>query len=234
MPARLPASAADIICPAFYPDLRFSAATAPGSRLLKADYAASPTAVDHTVDAAFRNGWALATLPRKSVLRNDRELAAAAAEVARNVLARNTARVYDEHTGLDRVVAPERVAIGASHRDQVAAINRALAALHVDGVVVDTANRLQGREFDVVIAWHPLSGQAEAGAFHLDVGRMCVLTTRHRHACIVIARDGIAELLDASVPIGQGVLGDPVDRSISGWEAHLLMLDHLDQYRTAL
>ena len=63
---------------------------------------------------------------------------------------------------------------------------------------------------------------------------MCVLTTRHRHACIVIARDGIGELLDASVPVGEGLLGDPVDRSISGWEAHLLMLDHLEQARVQL
>ena len=28
-------------------------------------------------------------------------------------------------------------------------------------VVVDTANKLQGLEFDVVVAWHPLAGLIE-------------------------------------------------------------------------
>ena len=231
---RLPAVAADIVRTAFYPDLAFGAATEHGARLLRADPVRTPGTIDGAVDAAFAGGWSLATLPRRSVLRNDRELADAAAAVARNVLERNTVRIEDEHTGLAKTITADRIAIGASHRDQVAAVNRALSRLGVTGVVVDTANRLQGREYDVVIAWHPLSGQAEVGAFHLDVGRMCVLTTRHRHACIVIARDGIGELLDASVPVGEGILGDVVDRSISGWEAHLLMLDHLEQNRVPL
>ena len=65
------------------------------------------------------------------------------------------------------------------------------------GITVDTANRLQGREFDVTIVLHPLSGRRDATAFHLEAGRLCVLTSRHRHACIVVARAGIAELLDA-------------------------------------
>lgn len=231
---RLPASAADIVRPAFYPDLHFAAATEPGARLLRADEVHHPGAIDLAVDLALASGWVLATLPRKAVRRNDRELAEAAALFAKNLLARNTSRAHDEDTRLARQLSPNRIAIGASHRDQVAAVNRALDRAQVSGVVVDTANRLQGREFDVVIAWHPLSGQAEVGAFQLDVGRMCVLTTRHRHACIVLARDGIAELLDGSVPIGEGVLGESVDRSISGWEAHLLLLDHLDTLKVDL
>ncbi|WP_432644254.1 hypothetical protein [Nocardia cyriacigeorgica] len=47
-------------------------------------------------------------------------------------------------------------------------------------VAVNTANRLQGPEFEVVIVVHPLSGRRDATAFHLEAGRLCVLTSRHR------------------------------------------------------
>src|ERR1700730_9622283 len=73
-----------------------------------------------------------------------------------------------------------------------------------------TANRLQGREFDVTIVLHPLSGRRDATAFHLEAGRLCVLASRHRHACIVVSRAGIADLLDAHLwdePIHLGVRG---------------------------
>ncbi|WP_333481891.1 AAA domain-containing protein [Nocardia farcinica] len=66
-----------------------------------------------------------------------------------------------------------------------------------DVVAVNTANRLQGREFEVVIVVHPLSGHRDATAFHLEAGRLCVLTSRHRQACIVVAREGITDLLDS-------------------------------------
>ena len=83
---------------------------------------------------------------------------------------------------------------------------------------VDTANRLQGAEFEVTIVLHPLSGRRDATAFHLEAGRLCVLTSRHRHACIVVARAGIADLLDAhpsDEPIHLGVPAKFPD----GWEA---------------
>ena len=93
-------------------------------------------------------------------------------------------------------VTASRIAIGTAHRDQAKAVRAGLGGALAD-VTVDTANRLQGREFDVVIVLHPLSGRRDATAFHLEAGRLCVLTSRHRHACIVVARAGIPELLDA-------------------------------------
>ena len=84
---------------------------------------------------------------------------------------------------------------------------------------VDTANRLQGAEFAVTIVVHPLSGRRDATAFHLEAGRLCVLASRHRHACIVVARAGIADLLDAhpsDEPIHLGVQAKFPD----GWEAN--------------
>jgi hypothetical protein len=94
------------------------------------------------------------------------------------------------------------------------------------GVTVDTANRLQGREYDLTIVLHPLSGRRDATAFHLESGRLCVLTSRHRHACVVVARAGIAELLDAHPSTEPMHLNVPV-KFPDGWEANQAILAHL-------
>jgi hypothetical protein len=73
-------------------------------------------------------------------------------------------------------VTASRIAIGAAHRDQVAAIRSFLPPS--SEITVDTANPLQGREYDVTIVLHPLSGRRDATAFHLESGRRCVLTSR--------------------------------------------------------
>jgi len=98
------------------------------------------------------------------------------------------------------------------------------------GIRVDTANRLQGREFEIVIVVHPLSGRREATAFHLEAGRLCVLTSRHRQACIVVARQGITDLLDSHPST------DPVHLSVpakfpDGWEANQVIMAKLAGHR---
>ncbi|WP_408058120.1 hypothetical protein [Verrucosispora sioxanthis] len=93
-------------------------------------------------------------------------------------------------------------------------------------ITVDTANRLQGREYDVTIVLHPLSGRRDATAFHLESGRLCVLTSRHRHACLVVARAGIGDLLDAHPSTEAPQLDVPV-RFPDGWEANQAILAHL-------
>ena len=99
------------------------------------------------------------------------------------------------------------------------------------GVAVDTANRLQGREFDVTVVLHPLSGRRDATAFHLETGRLCVLASRHRHACVVVCRAGVTDLLDdhpSAEPVHLGVTVKFPD----GWEANHAVLAHLAEHRT--
>jgi len=79
---------------------------------------------------------------------------------------------------------------------------------------------------------HPLSGRRDATAFHLEAGRLCVLASRHRQACVVVARAGIRDLLDehpGSVPVH---LNEPV-RFPDGWAAHQTMLAHLEEHRVS-
>lgn len=79
-----------------------------------------------------------------------------------------------------RVLDAGDIAIGIAHRDQADLVRAALARTgrpYIAQIAVDTANRLQGREFEVVIVAHPLSGRRDATAFHLEARRLCVLTS---------------------------------------------------------
>ncbi|MEY9939314.1 AAA domain-containing protein [Streptacidiphilus sp. MAP5-3] len=238
---RLPASAAPLISDAFYPFTPFRAGTGPGDRRLLLGAPApltTPTlpgtltrrlaaAADEVLDVAAASGWGLLELPPRHTVRTDPEAVAAVAAVVARLLARGGSTLSER--GEEQLTA-DRVAVGTAHRDQASAVRAALAALGVGGVTVDTANRLQGREYDVTVVLHPLSGRPDATAFHLETGRLCVLTSRHRHACVVVARAGIPELLDehpSAEPVQLGVTLKFPD----GWEANQAVLEHLGPHR---
>lgn len=234
---RLPASAAPLISAAFYPYTPFRSGTGPGERRLAASVRADGTPVDAAIDEAVESGWALLELPARHTVRTDPQAVAAVAAVVRRLLDRGLTAHSEQGSA---PVAPGRIAVGTAHRDQAAAVRQALAALDVPvdpaagpAVTVDTANRLQGREYDVTVVLHPLSGRPDATAFHLETGRLCVLASRHRHACIVVARAGIAELLDehpSTEPVQLGVAVKFPD----GWEANHAVLAHLASHRVPL
>jgi hypothetical protein len=227
---RLPASAAPVISEAFYPFTGFTSATTEGDRRL--GWNTRPfgmTGVDRVLETAAETGWALYELGHRHTLPTDAQAVRACAELAARLLARG-AVTESERSAEPLPVTPERIAVGVAHRAQAAAVHRALREFGVTGVVADTANRLQGREFDVMIMLHPLSGRRDATAFHLEAGRLCVLASRHRHACVVVARAGIPELLDAH-PCAEPVhLGVPV-KFPDGWAAHHSFLAHLSGHR---
>ncbi|MEW1926792.1 AAA domain-containing protein [Streptomyces sp. NPDC088360] len=232
---RLPASAAPTISQAFYPFTDFTAGTGAGTRSL--DFSTTrfgSTRLDETLATAFSTGWALHELPRRHVPRTDTETIQTAADLADRLLIRGAVATCERNRD-GRTLSAADIAIGVAHRDQADLVRAALARTgnpSAPGVAVDTANRLQGREFEVVIVVHPLSGRRDATAFHLEAGRLCVLASRHRQACIVVAREGIADLLDSHPST------DPVHLSVpakfpDGWEANHVMLAKLAQHRVA-
>ncbi|HEU5333715.1 MAG TPA: AAA domain-containing protein [Actinocrinis sp.] len=233
---RLPASAAPLVSAAFYPFTPFEAGTGEADRSLKLSgvdggSGAGADRVDRALDLAADAGWSLYELPARHTVRTDAEALDACAALAARLLERG-AVAFDPSYGDGRPVGPDRIAIGAAHRDQVAGIRLALDryGAATRAVTVDTANRLQGREYDVTIVLHPLSGRRDASAFHLETGRLCVLLSRHRHACVVVARAGIAELLDAHPHTEPVHLGVPV-KFPDGWEAHQAVLAHLAGFK---
>ncbi|MEU4239704.1 AAA family ATPase [Actinoplanes sp. NPDC026619] len=219
---RLPHSAAGVVAEAFYPFTGFRSGTGPGDRTLA--FASGKEELDDVLDTAAATGWGLHRLPQRFTIRTDAEAAAACAALAARAVARQGVTVSEAG---ERPLTAQRIAIGAAHRDQAAAI-RAQLPPEAAGVTVDTANRLQGREYDLTIVLHPLSGRRDATAFHLESGRLCVLTSRHRHACVVVARDGIAELLDEHPSTEPVHLNVPV-KFPDGWEANQAILSHLNR-----
>ncbi|MDX6348841.1 MAG: hypothetical protein QOF84_3631 [Streptomyces sp.] len=223
---RLPASAAPLVSDAFYPYTPFRSGTGPEDRRLSFGVPSDGSGPDRVLDEAAASGWGLLELPARHTPRTDPEAVRAVALVVRRLLDRGGVAVSERGTS---PLTADRVAVGTAHRDQAAAVRAALAEVGVGGVAVDTANRLQGREFDVTVVLHPLSGRPDATAFHLETGRLCVLASRHRHACIVVCRAGVAELLDehpSTEPVQLGVTVKFPD----GWEANHAVLAHLAEH----
>jgi hypothetical protein len=223
---RLPATAAPVVSAAFYPFAPFVSGTSLEERTLSfrtSSLGRDP--VDAVLSSAASTGWGYYELPARNALRTDREAVAACVSVAQRLLERGAVASSLDSSAVNEPVTPLRIAIGTAHRDQAAVIRSLLPSV-CDGVTVDTANRLQGREFDVTIVLHPLSGRLDATAFHLESGRLCVLTSRHRHACVVVARAGIQELLDAHPSTEPVHLNVPV-KFPDGWEANQSILTHL-------
>ncbi|MFF4169861.1 AAA domain-containing protein [Streptomyces sp. NPDC001744] len=228
---RLPASAAPLVSDAFYPYTPFRSGTGHGDRRLSFGVPSDGSGPDRVLDEAAESGWGLLELPARHTPRTDPEAVGAVALVVRRLLDRGGAAV-SERSEHPVPLTPARIAVGTAHRDQAAAVRAALAELGVTGVTVDTANRLQGREYDVTVVLHPLSGRPDATAFHLETGRLCVLASRHRHACVVVCRAGVAELLDehpSTEPVRLGAVVSFPD----GWEANHAVLSHLEEHRVA-
>ncbi|MCG7205891.1 AAA family ATPase [Streptomyces arenae] len=228
---RLPASAAPLVSGAFYPYTPFRSGTGHGDRRLSFSVPADGSGPDRVIDEAAESGWGLLELPARHTPRTDPEAVRAVATVVRRLLDRGGAAVSERSPDPTPLTA-DRVAVGTAHRDQAAAVRAALAELGVSEVTVDTANRLQGREYDVTVVLHPLSGRPDATAFHLETGRLCVLASRHRHACIVVCRAGVTDLLDA-YPSTEPVQLGTVVKFPDGWEANHTVLAHLTEHRVS-
>ena len=231
---RLPPSAAGVVSRAFYPTASFEPGTAESDRSLMLASRRPSRGIRHAneaLEAGSANGWAYIELPEKFTVRGDDEVAAALAQVVSTALKRG-ALVVDELTPAGRELAPRDVAVIAAHNDQVQAVRYQLHALGVDPdvVTVSTANKIQGREYDLVAVWHPLAGRRDATAFHLEAGRMCVMLSRHRQACVVVGRQG-AESILSEFPDSDPVFLDEPEKFPDGWQANFEVLQHLEAHR---
>ena len=68
------------------------------------------------------------------------------------------------------------------------------------GLKVDTPERLQGLEFKVFFAVHPLSSSTNPSAFDLETGRLCVMASRHQIALVMFSREHVLTSLDTQLP----------------------------------
>lgn len=217
---RLAPPAAAVVATAFYP---WSFGAGAGARRMRFGASPAPDPIGRVLTVAAGSGWGVLELPAAYLPRADPLVARAVAEVAARLLGAEPV-VDDERGG--RWLRAADVAVGVTHRDRRAQVRQALAALGLDGVTVDTADRLQGREFAAMVVWHPLSGRRDAAAFPLEAGRLCVLASRHRQACVVVTRAGVREQLDAC-PAPEPVWLEADPPRVDGWEAHQRFLEQL-------
>lgn len=223
----------------FYsPEHEFEAAVPAGTRSLEFATRLQRDPRQRELDAVLRSaasaGWAHVELPAAPALPSDPELVELAADLVAAALAPDMHATVDCERHGSRALSADRIAVGASHREQVRALRRAMLDRGIEGVAVDTANRLQGLEFDLVIALHPLAGLPAPDAFHLESGRLCVLTTRHRHACIVLGRASDRELLDGLPPSDEAYLGREDEPLLDGWAVHRRFFESLGPHRHRL
>jgi hypothetical protein len=89
--------------------------------------------------------------------------------------------------GQDRIGYAD-IAVVVARNATVAAVTAALTARGVPvndgGVTVNTANSLQGGQWHVVIALDPAHGQQRVSGHTAELGRLCVMLSRHMTAAV--------------------------------------------------
>jgi hypothetical protein len=224
----------------FYPvDHTFGAAVADGVRTMTLAPSIAATArikaLDQALALAAQGGWAHLELPDRQTLIADPDTGRLIVDLLVR-LRQRSARVRCERCTELAALAPERIAVAVAHNEQKAMLRAMLDHAGLNAIVANTANKLQGLEFDLVVCWHPLAGLAEIDEFHVEAGRMCVMCTRHRHACVVVGRRGDRQLVEELPPAtpaypGSGPEGDDVLR---GWEVHREVFAALAPYRVPI
>ena len=153
-----------LIQPAFYPALPFTSRRPPEH--LSASSGRLAEVVHQPVTATAGPG--------------DPALTRACAERARTLLTHTLSTSQGT-----RPVLPGDVAVVCAHVTQAAAVRAMLSDL--PDVLVGTANQLQGMERPAAVVLHPLAGYRDPNAFGTDLGRACVMLSRHRaHLTVVI------------------------------------------------
>lgn len=185
---------------------------------------------DAALAHASTAGWAHIELPSSAVITADPATALLLVRLVARLFARSPT-VKCESTKRARAPGQADVAIAVSYNDQKDLLRVELSAAGFDDVRVDTANKLQGLTFEVVLAWPPLAGLTDVDEFHLDPGRLCVMLTRHRHACIVVGRAADRELVQGIPPATPCYVGWDMNPALDGWYVHEAVFRELDAHR---
>ena len=225
---RLVADTVRFVQPAFYPELPFEALSGVGTRGLRLRRPTERDGLDSALSLSERGASLVQIeLPARVTGEADEDLAEAMVALIVRLIERG-ARVLDDVDGAPREarLTASMIGVVCAHVSQVNAVRERLPEA-LSEVFVETADRFQGLERRVMLVHHPLSGRADASAFHLDAGRLCVMLSRHRVACFVFARAGVEEMLLRHAPAGDRVLGLEEDEEFEGWRAHLDILRRL-------
>jgi len=225
---RLPRDSVEFIQPLFYSQLPFQAVSDEHQRKLLCEKGHSSPAShwDPAIDQACSGASiVLGEMPTRITGEFDSELADQIVLLVRRLVERKS-RVDDD--GKKEELSLEEVGVVCAHRSQVYAVQERLASEGYPQVLVETADRYQGLEKKVMIVHHPLSGRMSLGDFQMDMGRFCVMLSRHRIACFVVARAGIKERLAQLSPTVSRVLNQESSPEHQGRWTHKNLLEYLE------
>jgi hypothetical protein len=179
-----------------------------------------------------RTGWGYLELPGDALDPADPSTAEGVATIVSALLAHRP-HVVCERDG--RVLlAADQIGVAVSTDAQRSIVDQALSDAGVTGVEVRTYNRHQGLEYAVTVLWHPLSGVPDVDPFYMDLGRLCVGVTRHRHAAICVGRAGLRRLLEDPPVSPEAPWPGRRDRFLAGWLAHAELISHFDRIRATV
>src|SRR5581483_3581922 len=194
-------------------------------------------AADRVWDRAAATTWGMLQLSGDAYGPTDPDTASAIGALIVSLWQRKARAVCEQHPRGVRLEARD-VAVAVATNDQVSAVTSVVsAALTAAGCSnptrfvphITTYNKHQGLTYPVTIAWHPLSGATHSDEFAVDLGRWCVGVTRHRHACIVVGREGRRRVL--SDPPLSAAAPRPGERNrfLEGWLAQTEVLRAIDE-----
>jgi hypothetical protein len=223
---RLPHDTATMV-QAFY-DFPFDSWAAPGERrVLAPREQGAARGADAAIDLLATGSVAVLALPTPAggpPLEEDVEVAEAAAAVVRRLLARGAGIVTEVG---ERPLLAKDVGLSATHRVMNTRITDALGPLASE-VRVDTPERWQGLEREVMVVVHPLSGVVRPSAFDLSTGRLCVMASRHRVGLVIVTRDHLGATLAEHLPEANQAVGLP-DEAGRGHAQNLAVWEQLLQ-----
>ena len=101
------------------------------------------------------------------------------ARCASEMIGRELVEFAADGTESRRVLEAADVAVVVAHNAQSSGIAAILHAMHIEGVMVGTADKMQGGQWQAVIALDPCVGYVTAGSHQLSPGRLCVMASRH-------------------------------------------------------
>ena len=208
---RLPEDSVELVRH-FY-DFFFGSFAKSGERFLRPTKKASPDRLDRALSKLNEHSTVMFTHPTGAEgvpVETDTELAEVVAGVARRLLElKCVVSTSKDEMGRPRALTPADIGIVSTHNQMNTAIQSALPADLVGehAIRVTTPERWQGLERAVMIAVHPLSGVQIPSAFDLETGRLCVMASRHKSACIFVTRDHVGTTLDSHLPSADQALG---------------------------
>jgi hypothetical protein len=226
---RLVEDTTKILQPAFYPKLPFNSAVINSQRQLRFSQTGLPTnPLDKVLDLVAEGASLVGILlpsDEATVLGIDQEVAKVMAGLAKRVLARGA-----EWVG-NRMLTPSDIAYIDANATGGFAIRSSLFKNGIlpDQLICNTPEILQGTEFPLTIVHHPLSGPVKLDEFSANMGRFCVMLSRHLLGCIIVGREDIGEGLNNYQPNSLYQEMGSLNFEWSGWKAHRHIWSELER-----